>query len=200
MQARSAERHQRPVMAHRRAGLSHLAAGRRFTQRWTRRPRRGESAGSGDLGHNKPPRPHSLQLYTRDCTGRDPVTARGVEQATCRVIVVHHVLGCKYDVAGRQCRDGTTMALEETPGRSAPIQIGRVCALPVRGSCQAPWRLTSGGVLRVHAGASWRLMLASCSRPLGSCLKAGMRRGARSGGHARTSARGMSAARLWRAG
>ena len=102
MQARSAERHQRPVTAHRRAGVSHLASDRRFTQRWTRRPRRGEFAG-GDLGHNKPPRPHSLKLYTRDCTGRDPVTARGVDQATCRVIVVRHVLGCKYDVRCIYC-------------------------------------------------------------------------------------------------
>ena len=34
MQARSAERHQRPVTVHRRAGVSHPASDRRFTQRW----------------------------------------------------------------------------------------------------------------------------------------------------------------------
>ena len=124
-----------PVTAHRRAGVSHPAAGRRFTQRWTRRPRRGEFAGGGDLGHNKPPRPHSLKLYTRDSTGRDPVTARGVDQATCRVTVVRRVLGRKYDVAGQQCHNGTTRALEETPGRSGPelsADFGHAADLQVR--------------------------------------------------------------------
>ncbi len=161
MQAPSAERHQRPVTAHRRAGVSHPAAERRFTQRWTRRPRRGEFAGGGDLGHNKPPRPHSLQLYTRDCTGRDPVTARGVEQATCRVIVVRHVLGCKYDVAGQQCRNGTTMALEETPGRCDPelsADFGHAADLQVEpdNAINLPHRSTGSAQLPVVGQATGR--------------------------------------------